>query len=79
MFVAYSRELHVSSCGGTAKRASANLAEAVRLFLEQASSMGTLAQILEESGYRRKGTRMEPPELVVLSDHRLTLPEKQAS
>jgi predicted RNase H-like HicB family nuclease len=49
-YVAHSRELDVSSCGGTEERALKNLKEAVRLFLEEADKLGTLDRILEESG-----------------------------
>ena len=49
-YVAHAVELDVSSCGGTKERAVKNLKEAVRLFLEEAEKMGTLTQVLEESG-----------------------------
>jgi len=49
-FVAHTRELDVSSCGGTRQNALRNLKEAVRLFLEEAERIGTLQQILEEAG-----------------------------
>lgn len=45
-FVAHTRELDLSSCGGTKDKALRNLKEAVRLFLEEAEKMGTLEQIL---------------------------------
>lgn len=50
-FVAHALELDVSSCGSTKEKALNSLKEAVRLFLEEAEKMGTLNQILEESGY----------------------------
>jgi hypothetical protein len=50
-FVAHTRELDVSSCGGTQQKALWNLKEAVRLFLDEAERMGTLEQILEEVGH----------------------------
>ena len=53
-YVAYSRELDVSSCGRTENKARQNLLEAVRLFLEEAGKMGTLGQILKESGNLRR-------------------------
>jgi predicted RNase H-like HicB family nuclease len=46
-FVAHTRELDLSSCGGSRQKALQNLKEAVRLFLEEAEKMGTLQQILE--------------------------------
>ncbi len=51
-FVAYARELDVSSCGPTKERAASNLNHAVTLFVEEAEIMGTLQQILEEAGLR---------------------------
>jgi predicted RNase H-like HicB family nuclease len=48
LYVAYTPEFDVSSCGGTQAKAKANLFEAVRLFLEEADKIGTLQQILEE-------------------------------
>ena len=54
-FVAHALEFDVSSCGGTKEKALKNLKEAVRLFLEEAEEMGTLEEILEESGYSKTG------------------------
>jgi len=49
--VAYCPELDVSSCGYTPDQAQSNLRVAIRLFLEEAAKMGTLADILSEAGY----------------------------
>lgn len=53
-YVAYTPELDVSSCGGTAHKAGENLLEAVRLFFEEAGKMGTLKQRLDEAGISRE-------------------------
>jgi predicted RNase H-like HicB family nuclease len=50
-YVAHALELDVSSCGGSKEKALKNLKEAVRLFAE---NMGTLEQILEETGYSKR-------------------------
>ena len=50
-FVAYTRELDLSSCGDTGQKTLQNLKEAVCLFLEEAGKMGTLEQVLAEAGY----------------------------
>jgi predicted RNase H-like HicB family nuclease len=47
--VAYCPELDVSSCGADEAEARANLRTALRLFLEEAARMGTLADILTEA------------------------------
>jgi predicted RNase H-like HicB family nuclease len=54
-YVAYSPKLDVSSCGGTVDEARTNLKTAVRLFIEEAEKMGTLEEILRESGYEKAG------------------------
>jgi len=65
--------LDVSSCGGSEAKAVKNLKEAVRLFLEEAGSMGTLEQILAEAGYSRSKQRLAP-KLVSLQRMSLPLP-----
>ena len=52
-YIAYSSELDISSCGKTAAQAKYRLREAVSLFIEEAARMGTLGDILEESGFER--------------------------
>lgn len=54
-YVAYSPKLDISSCGSTVDEARINLITAVRLFLEEAEKMGTLEDILSESGYEKAG------------------------
>jgi len=63
-FVSYCPELDLSSCGESIEQAKDMLRTAVRLFIEEAEKMGTLEDILEESGYRRKDGGWEPPRLV---------------
>lgn len=52
-YVAYCPELDVSSCGEDVGQARDNLRTAVRLFVEEAEKMETLADILQESGYQK--------------------------
>ena len=64
-YVAYCPELDISSCGNTVEHAKEMLNTAVRLFLEEAEKMGTLADILEESRYKKDSNgRWMPPKLV---------------
>jgi predicted RNase H-like HicB family nuclease len=51
VYVAWTPQLDVSSCGDTAEKARDNLKTAARLLLEEAQRKGTLAGILEEAGY----------------------------
>ena len=71
-YIAYARELDISSCGSTKDKAARNLKEAVRLFLEQAETMGTLKTILVEAGYKQTRHKLEAPK--VISVQRMSLP-----
>jgi len=64
-FIAYCPKLDVSSCGTTIDEARKNLKTAVRLFLEEADKMGTLEDILKESGYEKNNlNRWMTPRLI---------------
>lgn len=64
-FIAYSPKIDVSSCGNTVDEAKTKLKTAVRLFLEEAAKMGTLEDILKESGYEQVNlNRWATPRLV---------------
>ena len=65
-FVAHVPELDLSTCADTAEDARRNVRDAVRGFLEAAEKLGTLADVLEEAGYRRDGGRWKSPEFVSL-------------
>ena len=73
-FVAHTRELDLSSCGGTRQKALRNLKEAVRLFLEDAERMGTLQQIIEEAGYLKRRSKLQGPKLITTQRVSLPLP-----
>jgi predicted RNase H-like HicB family nuclease len=77
-FVAHTRELDLSSCGGTKEKALRNLKEAVRLFLEEAEKMGTLEQILDEAGYLRRKSKLEAPRLIATQRVSMPLPLENA-
>lgn len=65
-YVAYVPELDLSSCGATNDEARKNIREAVQAFIETSAEMGTLDEILQESGYERAGDRWKAPEFVAL-------------
>lgn len=65
-YVAHVPELDVSSCGDSSEAARRNIQDAVRGFLGASEEMGTLAEILEEAGYRREGDNWVAPEFVSL-------------
>jgi len=51
MYVALSPELNVSSFGETIDEAKESIKEAIEAFLEECQEMGTLNEVLEESGF----------------------------
>ena len=77
-FVAHTRELDLSSCGGTRQKALQNLKTAIRLFLEEAEAMGTLDRILEEAGYLKRRNRLEGPKFIATQRVSLTMPVEHA-
>lgn len=77
MYVAYSPELDISSCGKTSLEARKNLHEAVEIFLEETAKMGTLNEILEESGFIREKNnqkiRWQPPKIISTERERVVV------
>ncbi len=74
LLVAYALELDVSSAGKTVEEAKAHLLEAVEAFLEEARRMGTLTEILEESGYERTVEGWKAPDVLTQERARVVLP-----
>lgn len=66
MYVAHVPELDVSSCGASDEEARKNIRDAVEGFIEASADMGTLPEILEESGYVLEGGAWRAPEFVSL-------------
>jgi len=68
-YVAYTPQLDLSSCGATPHEARKMLDEAMGLFLEEAKKLGTLEDILQESGYDRDKDQdmWVPPTLVEIA------------
>ncbi|MBL7155426.1 MAG: type II toxin-antitoxin system HicB family antitoxin [Candidatus Portnoybacteria bacterium] len=64
MYVSYSPELDISSCGRTPEEAKKNLKEAIQAFLEEVKRMGTLKQILKESGFVLKKRQWQAPQFL---------------
>lgn len=74
MYVSYCPELDVSSCGRTPKEAKKNLLEAVEGFLEEAKKMGTLKEILRESGFvKETQKRWKAPEWISLGREKVLI------
>jgi len=65
IYVALCPSLNVSSFGETIEEAKKSLVEALEIFVEECSEMGTLDQILEESGFTRDNQTWIPRETVV--------------
>jgi predicted RNase H-like HicB family nuclease len=59
--IGHAKGLDVSSCGKSPKEAEDALLEAVELFLETVRDMGTLEEVLRESGFVRAGDEWSIP------------------
>jgi|GEM_PF-600998 len=55
LYVGLAPELNVSSFGETLEEAKHSLEEAVEAFLEECRLLGTLDEVLEESGFLKRG------------------------
>ena len=53
VYVALSTELNISSFGETIENAKKSLKEAIEAFIEECVRMGTLEDVLEESGFSK--------------------------
>lgn len=51
VYVALSPELNVSSFGDTIEEAKKSVKEAIEAFIEECERMGTVEEVLEESGF----------------------------
>jgi len=64
-FIAYTPALDVSTCGHTLAQAHKRFNEAIKLFLEECIRMGTLEEVLLDSGWtRRSGKNFVPPQVI---------------
>jgi len=68
-FVAHAMPLDVMSSGPTPEKARQALYEAVELFLETAAELGTLKEILRESGYALRRGRWTGPMWIAVERH----------
>jgi len=61
--IAYSPAFDLSTCGDTEEKARGRFTEAVTLFLNEITEMGTLNDVLEECGWHRVPKKHEwyPP------------------
>ncbi len=59
VYVALSPDLNVSSFGETVEDAKNSFREALEAFIEECREMGTLEEVLEESGFEKVGNTWE--------------------
>lgn len=73
-YIAYAPDLDVSSFGDSVSHAKVRLREAVMLFLEGASRLGTLEDILSEAGFERHRNTYRPRRVLAREKLRLAVP-----
>ena len=64
LYVSLCPSLNISSFGESIDEAKKALVEAVKIFIEECSEMGTLDEVLEESGFTRKDQDWLPRQAV---------------
>jgi hypothetical protein len=64
VIIAHCVPLDVSSCGHDLQEAQHNIRDAVAGFIEACEDMGTLEEVLEESGFVKQGENWIPPSLL---------------
>jgi predicted RNase H-like HicB family nuclease len=62
--IAHCVPLDVSSCGHDLEEARRNIQDAVAGFIEACEDMGTLEEVLQESGFVKEGGSWTPPALL---------------
>jgi len=72
-YVAHAMPLDVMSAGATPDDARRALDEAVGLFLKTAADIGTLEQVLEDSGYEFREGTWEGPAWIGVERHTLSV------
>ena len=64
-FIAYSPAVDLSTCGRTLEEAKKNFHEALGIFFEECTAMGTLEKALESLGWEKKGRKKWLPPIQV--------------
>lgn len=72
-YVAHAMPLDIMSSGKTPEDARRALDESVTLFLETASGIGTLEQVLEDAGYMLHQGSWEGPTWIGVEHHTLSV------
>lgn len=64
IIIAHCVPLDVSSCGHDMEEARRNIRDAIEGFIEACEEIGTLEEVLEESGFVKQGNDWIPPALL---------------
>lgn len=73
VYVALSPELNVSSFGETIEDAKKSVKEAIEAFIDECERMGTLEEVLEESGFSKVNDLWESRKPIAEEDLALAL------
>lgn len=68
-FIAHAMPLDIASSGTTPQNARTALEEAVKLFLKTAEQQGTLAEVLEDAGYKLEAKQWRSPDWIGVEKH----------
>ncbi len=63
--VAFCPSLNLSTCADTLEHCKKSFSEAVSLFFEELSEMGTLEEVLKDCGWKKVNKTMKPPQTIM--------------
>lgn len=73
-YVAYTPALDLSTAGKTEAQAKKMFAEAIEIFFEELSEMGTLERVLKELGWTNVRGSLQPPKVVKHNFMKIRMP-----
>lgn len=74
IFVAYTPALDLSTSGSTFEEAQRNFGEAVNIFFEELTEMGTLDDVLLELGWQKQNNNFVPPVVISSQTQTFSIP-----
>lgn len=73
-FIAYTPALDLSTSGSTFEKAQKNFEEAVRIFFEELTEMGTVDDVLSGLGWQKQNKTFVPPVVVANQTQTFSIP-----
>jgi len=73
-FVAYTPALDFAATGDSIAGAKKSFSEAINIFFDEIEEKGTLEEVLQEFGWQKIGSTLQPPEVVSQTEETIKIP-----